>query len=102
MPYIRLPKRIDAGGGSAEYMAVLYPFTGDAPDVTVERLCDDAGRASGIRVACEGVEDVYLGAAPGYDPRREGSYTCGDLSGTARAAFVRRMDREVLFRKDCE
>ena len=102
IPYFRLPKRIASGGGRAEFYSVLYPFTGDVPDVVVERVDDGSGRASGIRISYNGVEDIYAGAVPGYDAVRDGAFTCGNLTGRTKAVFVRRYGPDAVYRKDCD
>lgn len=102
VPYFRLPKRIETGGGRAEYFSVLYPFAGDVPDVVVDRVDDKQGRASGIRIAHDGVVDVYAGAAPGYDAGRHGAFMCGDITGRSRAVFERRAETGAVYRKECD
>ncbi len=102
IPYFRLPKRIEPGGGRAEYFCVLYPFAGDVPDVVVDRVDDEQGRASGISIAHEGIVDVYAGAAPGYDAGRHGAFMCGDITGRSRAVFERRAETGAVYRKECD
>ena len=102
IPYFRLPKRIGPGGGRAEFYSVLYPFTGDVPDVVVERVDDVSARASGIRISHNGTEDVYAGAVPGYDAGRDGDFKCGNLTGRSKAVFVRRHGSGVVYRKECD
>lgn len=101
IPYFRLPGRIEPGGGRAGFFSVLYPFTEDVPDVAVERVDDGRGRASGIRIAHNGVEDVYAGAVSDYDAARDGDFSCGYLTGGAKAVFTRRCGAETVYRKEC-
>ncbi|MDE2889555.1 MAG: heparinase II/III-family protein [Gemmatimonadota bacterium] len=101
IPYFRLPGRIERGGGRAGFFSVLYPFTEDVPDVAVERVDDGRGRASGIRIAHNGVEDVYAGAVSDYDAARDGDFRCGGLAGRCKAVFERRDGAELIYRKEC-
>ena len=69
--------------------------------MAVERVDDGRGRASGIRIAHNGVEDVYAGAVSDYDAARDGDFSCGNLTGGAKAVFTRRCGGEPVYRKEC-
>lgn len=102
IPYFRLPGSIEPGGGRAEFFSVLYPFTGDVPDVALKRVDDGHGRASGVRIRFNGLEDVYAGADSLYDAGRDGDFRCGDLAGRCKAVFERRDGAKLVYRKECD
>ena len=60
IPYIRLSKRVQAGG-QAEFLAVLVPFQGEKPDVRLEQAEGRPGGTSGVVIYGEGTVDEYDG-----------------------------------------
>lgn len=59
VPYIRLPKRVEAGA-RAEYLAVLVPYRGKRPEVEVAFVAGANGRSSGVRIRKDDTVDEYL------------------------------------------
>ena len=60
LPYIRLPKRIEARR-QAEFLAVLVPFLGERPDVRLEQAEGKHEGTSGAVIYREGTVDEYDG-----------------------------------------